>query len=141
MDRRDRLPSATNAAGATMSRRIATDAMVTHLVLMTPRPDLSAADRDALVEAFKRATREIPNVRDVRIGRRVRHGAGYERPPSDAADYLAAIDFDDIAGLQAYLRHPAHAELGRRFGASLSAARVYDFEVGGLELLETGGFR
>ena len=115
--------------------------MVTHLVLMKPRPDLPAADRDAFVDAFKRAARDIPDVRSVRIGRRVRHGAGYERDVLDAADYLAAIDFDDVAGLQAYLRHPVHEELGRRFVTSLSAAVVYDFEVGGLELLEAGGFR
>ena len=115
--------------------------MVTHLVLMQPRRDLSPADRDALVDAFKRAAREIPTVRDVRIGRRLRHGAGYELPAADIGDYLAAIDFDDIAGLQAYLRHPAHEELGRRFGTSLSAALVCDFEVGGLELLEASGFR
>ena len=70
-------------------------------------------------------------MRNVRIGRRVRHGAGYELSAADAADYLVAIDFDDVVGLQAYLRHPAHDELGRRFDASLSAALVYDFEVGG----------
>ena len=110
--------------------------MVTHLVLMKPRPDLPPADRRAFVAAFKQAAREIPDVRNVRIGRRVRHGAGYELGTPDAADYLAAIDFDDVAGLQAYLRHPAHDDLGRRFGDSLSAALVYDFEVGGLELLD-----
>jgi hypothetical protein len=110
--------------------------MVTHLVLMKPRPDLAKADRAAFVDAFKQAARAIPDVRNVRIGRRVRHGAGYELTAADAADYLAAIDFDDVAGLQAYLRHPAHDELGRRFGTTLSAALVYDFEVGGLDLLD-----
>ena len=43
---------------------------------------------------------------NIRIGRRVRHGAGYELSAADAADYLVAIDFDDVVGLQAYLRHP-----------------------------------
>jgi hypothetical protein len=112
--------------------------MVTHLVLMKPRPDLSAADRGAFVDAFERALREIPTVRAVRVGRRVTHGAGYEKTSPDAADVLAAIDFDDLAGLQTYLRHPAHDELGRLFGQSLSAAMVYDFEVGGVEALRNG---
>ena len=49
--------------------------------------------------------------------------------------YLAVIDFDDLAGLQTYLRHPAHLDLGVRFGQSLSTALVYDFEVGGVEML------
>jgi hypothetical protein len=111
--------------------------MVTHVVLMKPRPDLPDADRRAFVAAFERAQREIPAIRGVRIARRVMHGAGYERTAPDAADFLAALDFDDLAGLQTYLRHPAHAELGVRFDAALSAAMVYDFEDVGAE--ELGG--
>jgi hypothetical protein len=111
--------------------------VVTHLVLLKPRGDLSPDDRRAFVEAFERAAREIPSVRGVRIGRRIRHGAGYEQGAPDAADYLAVLDFDDLAGLQAYLRHPAHEPLGARFGDSAAAALVYDFEMGGLELLRT----
>ena len=109
--------------------------MVSHIVLMKPRADLSADGRAAFVDAFERALREIPTVRNVRIGRRVTHGAGYEQTSPDAADYLAVIDFDDLAGLQTYLRHPAHEELGARFNQSLSSALVYDFEVGGLDEL------
>jgi hypothetical protein len=109
--------------------------MLTHLVLMKPRADLSEADRQAFVAAFERALLEIPSIRHVRVGRRITHGAGYEQTSVDAADFLAAIDFDDLAGLQAYLRHPAHQELGARFGQSLSAALVYDFEMGGVEEL------
>ena len=108
--------------------------MVTHLVLMKPRPDLTAADRQAFVDAFDRAMREIPTVRGVRIGKRIVHGAGYE-PTAPDMEYVASIDFDDLAGLQTYLRHPAHVELGARFGQSLSGALVYDFEVGGVEVL------
>jgi len=104
--------------------------MVTHVVLMKPRPDLSASDRRDFITAFERATRDIPSVVGVRVGRRVRHGAGYEAAAPDSADYFAAIDFEDLAGLQAYLRHPAHAELGARFGTALSSAMVYDFEMG-----------
>jgi|SRR5438067_4970698 Stress responsive A/B Barrel Domain len=104
--------------------------MVTHVVLMKPRADLSATDRREFVAAFERATRDIPSVIAVRVGRRVRHGAGYETAAPDSADYFAAIDFENLAGLQAYLRHPAHEELGARFGTSLSSAMVYDFEIG-----------
>ena len=113
--------------------------MVSHVVLMKPRPNLSAAARAALIDALETAVREIPTVRNVRIGRRVRHGTDYEAAAPDAADYLAIIDFDDVAGLEAYLRHPSHAELGMRFGESLSAALVYDFEMGGVDALRAGG--
>jgi hypothetical protein len=114
--------------------------MVTHVVLMKPRPDLSANDRTALITAFEHALREIPTIRGVRVGRRIVHGAPYEQTTMDTADYVAVIDFDDLAGLQTYLRHPAHEALGARFGQSLSSAMVFDFEVGGIDDLGAGSF-
>ena len=107
---------------------------VSHVVLMTPRPDLSAEDRQAFVAAFERALREIPSVRGVRVGRRITHGAAYERV-SPSAGYIALIDFDDFEGLQAYLRHPAHEHLGKLFYASISSGAAYDFAMGGPEML------
>jgi stress responsive alpha/beta barrel protein len=98
---------------------------------MKPRADLSPPDRRALLDAFDSAVREIPTVRDVRIGRRVTHGAAYEAAAPDSADYVASIGFDDLAGLQTYLGHPAHEELAARFYRSLSSALIYDFEMDG----------
>jgi len=110
--------------------------MVWHLVLMKPKADLSPADRRTLIETFERAVREIPTVRDVRAGRRLVHGAGYESTAPDAADYMVAIGFDDLRGLQSYLKHPAHDILAARFYQSLDSALIYDFEAGGLEDLK-----
>ena len=109
--------------------------MIAHVVLMKPRANLSADDRQAFLAAFMRALREIPTVRGIRIGRRVTFGAQYESLSPDAGNYLAVIDFDDMAGLQAYLRHPAHDELGARFYTTLESAMVYDYRVGGIEML------
>jgi len=109
--------------------------VIVHVVLMTPRPDLGLEERGAFIEAFERAVRQIPSVRDVRVGRRVKHGANYESLAPDAGAYVATIGFDDLAGLQAYLRHPAHEELGARFYQALASAMVFDYEVGGIELL------
>lgn len=103
--------------------------MVWHLVLMKPRADLSAGDRQALLDAFNRAVREIPTVREARVGRRITHGTAYEAAAPDSADFVASIGFDDLAGLQTYLRHPAHEELAARFYRSLSSALIYDFEM------------
>lgn len=111
--------------------------MIAHVVLMNPRADLSPADRQAFLDAFNRALREIPSVRGVRVGRRVRVGANYESLSPDAGDYIAVIDFDDMAGLQAYLQHPAHQDLGARFYQTLRSAIVCDYDVGGAEMLET----
>ena len=126
-------------AGVVMtSRRTASDArpsMVTHLVLLKPRTDLPLEARRALVDAFERASRAIPDVRAVRVGRRLVHGAGYETSSSESVEYLVLIDFDDLAGLQAYLSHTAHDELGTHFNQSVSSALVFDFEVGDLDAL------
>ena len=107
--------------------------MMWHVVLLKPRADLSIAGRQALLAAFDRAVREVPSVRDVRIGTRITHGAGYEAGMPDSADFLISIAFADLAGLQTYLRHPAHEQLAARFYESLSSALIYDFAVGGVE--------
>lgn len=109
--------------------------MIAHVVLMRPRTDLSPDDRLGFLRALERAVREIPAVRAARIGRRVMHGAAYETtaPP---LDYVATIEFDDVAGLQEYLGHPAHQQLGELFGRLLSSAMVFDFEVGGIDEVE-----
>ena len=101
---------------------------------MKPRANLSARDREALVHAFERAVLEIPTVRAVRVGRRVTHGAQYEQTPL-AADFLILIDFDDLAGLQTYLRHPAHEAVGAHFNRLLDSGWAYDFETGDLARL------
>lgn len=110
--------------------------MISHVVLMTPRRDLTDADARAFVESFARAVSVISSVRGVRVGRRVLIGAGYEKSGAAPADYLAVIDFDTLEDLANYLQHPAHADLGARFSSSLASAAVYDFESGGLEMID-----
>ncbi len=107
--------------------------MVMHVVLLAPRPDLDAAQQNAFVSAFERAAREIPSVRGVRIGRRVRHGQVYEAAMTTDFAIVALFEFDDLAGLQAYLTHPAHADLAAQFYNSLTAGLAYDYEMGTVE--------
>jgi len=111
--------------------------VIWHLVLMKPRADVSSSERRALVAAFERAVHEIPTVRKVTVGRRALLGAGYEQGMPDTGEYVIAIQFDDRAGLEAYLGHPAHEDLGVRFTRALASALIYDFEVGGMERLAT----
>ena len=103
--------------------------MIWHVVLLKPRADLPADERRQFADAFQQAVTSIPSVRGVRFGRRVTHGAGYERNAPDAGAFLAIVEFEDRAGLDAYLAHPAHDELGAVFGRALSAALVYDFDI------------
>ncbi|HEY3380641.1 MAG TPA: Dabb family protein [Vicinamibacterales bacterium] len=103
--------------------------MVCHVVLFRPRHDLSVADRTGLVEALETALRRIPSIRRFHVGRRIRHGTRYETLMPVDLEYGAILEFDDLAGLQAYLDHPAHQALGARFMESLEASAIYDYQM------------
>jgi len=54
---------------------------------------------------------------------------GYEQVMPDDYEFAVMFEFDDVAGLKAYLQHPAHAAAGHHFTASASKALAYDYEV------------
>ena len=103
--------------------------MVVHVVLLKPRGDISEADRADLLNALAVARREIPSIRRFVGGPRVRHGRAYELQMVEDYAYAAIVEFDDAAGLRAYLEHPAHARLGELFGTLFSGSLAYDYEV------------
>ena len=104
--------------------------MIVHVVLFRPKPDLSAVNRQELIESLGLAARDIPSVRRFRVGRRVMHSLpGYEQLMRDDYEYAAIIEFDDLEGLKAYLRHPSHTEIGRHFTASAAQSLAYDYDV------------
>ncbi len=104
--------------------------MIVHVVLFEPRVDLAQADRARLLEDLQHAAAAIPSVRRFRIGRRLRHGLpGYEQGMEKDYQYAAVIEFDDRAGLETYLRHPAHEAIGRHFTTSAAHALAYDFDM------------
>jgi hypothetical protein len=39
------------------------------------------------------------------------------------------LEFDDLAGLKAYLEHPAHERLAQRFFEAFEDALMYDFDL------------
>ena len=106
--------------------------MVAHVVLFRPKADVSESDRQALFTALRVASTEIPSVRRFLIGSRVTHGATYEGLMAQDYPYSAIIEFDDLAGLEAYRQHPRHEELGRLFYALLDSALVYDYDMNGI---------
>ena len=104
--------------------------MIAHVVLFAPRPGLPEAERRAVLDALTRAAAEIPSIRRFRVGRRIRHGLpGYEQAMRVDFEYLVMIEFDDEAGLRAYLQHPSHAAAGAHFTTSSAAALAYDYEI------------
>ena len=103
--------------------------MFIHIVLFRPKLGISETDRIAMFGALNDAAREIPTVRRFQVGPRVMHGAAYEAVMTEDFPFAAIIEFDDLAGLQAYLRHPKHEALGRLFYQLQAAALAYDYEV------------
>ena len=102
-------------------------AMIAHVVLFKPRPDLSRRDREALLEAMRIAFTNIPAIERVRVGKRRLIGRGYEAQAVVDFEYAAILEFDSEDSLRSYLDHPAHVDLGRHFGLTAAAALVYDF--------------
>lgn len=102
--------------------------MIAHVLLFRPRGDLSAASRQELADALVATLRDIPSVRRARVGRGIGIGREYERLRPDLP--LAAIlEFDDEAGLRAYINHPAHQQMAARFFGAVEEALVYDFDL------------
>jgi hypothetical protein len=81
-----------------------------------------------MFDALVSAATEIPSVRRFHIGNRVTHGANYERMMPQDFPFAALIEFDDLAGLHAYLQHPKHETLGALFYRLLDEGLVYDYE-------------
>lgn len=101
--------------------------MTFHLVLFRPRPDLSDTDREELLDAMRAAARGIASVRRFEIGARVANPPQYVLGGFPDFPYVAWLEFDDEAGLHAYLSDPLHVTLGRRFNDAAEAALIYDF--------------
>ena len=78
--------------------------------------------------ALKAAAQEIPTVRRFRVGARVTHGAAYEKLMPHDFPFAAIVEFDDLAGLQAYLQHSKHRELGELFYRLQDVALAYDYD-------------
>ena len=111
--------------------------MITHLVLFKPQQAIGPEQSAQILERLQRGIAQCPTVRACRIGRRVRHGLpGYEQEMREDYQFVLALDFDDLAGVRAYLEHPAHDQIGGFFTSAASASLAYDYEM--VDLGEAG---
>jgi stress responsive alpha/beta barrel protein len=104
--------------------------MVAHLVLFTPRSDLSDAERMTFVDTFEHALANIPSIKRARIGRRLMVGRLYDQQNPYQFPYAAILEFESEADLRAYLEHPAHHALGEQFYIASENALAFDFNMG-----------
>ena len=104
--------------------------MIVHVVMIEPHANLHRSLVDDAIADLEKAAREIPSIRRLRVGTRVRHGfPGYEQAMSVDFTYAAIVEFDDQRALEEYLRHPSHAVLSRHFAALGERRLAYDYEV------------
>jgi hypothetical protein len=106
--------------------------MIAHIVLLQPRADLTEAQREAALAALRTAADGVPEIRSLRLGRRVTHGLpGYEQLMRQDFEYALIIEVEDLDALKRYLQAPAHAALGELFYRATTAALAYDYDMTG----------
>ena len=104
--------------------------MIAHVILFKPKHSLTDTERRVVLDGLRVAAAGIPSIRRMRVGRRIRHGRpGYEQLMREDFEYAVVVEFDDVAGLTAYLAHPQHAAIGQHFTQSAAAALAYDYEM------------
>jgi len=90
--------------------------VIAHVVLFTPKHDLSIADKRLFAQSVLSVTTAVAAIERASVGRRIDVDAGYSRSLGDEPyEYAAVLEFRDRAALVAYLRHPRHLELGALF--------------------------
>jgi hypothetical protein len=103
--------------------------MIAHIVLLQPKPDLTAAQRADALETIQKSMANLPDVRRFRLGQRVKHGLpGYEQLMKQDFDFALIVEVEDVDALKRYLEAPAHAALGDLFYSATAAALAYDYE-------------
>jgi len=102
--------------------------VIAHIVLLQPRPDLTDAQRADALAQLSKAAAGVPEIRAIRLGRRIKHGLpGYEQLMQQDFEYALIVEVDDVEALKRYLQAPAHAALGDLFYRATSAALAYDY--------------
>ena len=103
--------------------------MIGHIVLFTPKAELSAPQRRSFAQSVLDTCGAIPSVRRVCIGRRIDVDPGYGRNLGDKTyDFAAVLEFDGREDLVAYLTDPRHHALGRLFWEYCEASVVSEVE-------------
>lgn len=104
--------------------------MIAHIVLLQPAASMTDAQKRGALDALAHASANVPEIRRMRIGRRVKHGLpGYEQVMPQDFEFALVIEFDDVDALKRYLAAPAHGVLGDLFTTATTAALAYDYEV------------
>ncbi len=95
--------------------------MVDHLVFFAVKDEASGEEVEDLLASIRGLKGEVPGVVDLSVG---------EDFSGRSGDYTHALfaRFEDAAGLQKYMEHPAHLAVVEKLGATTSGRIVADYE-------------
>jgi hypothetical protein len=89
--------------------------MIAHVALFRTRQGLTKDELGSFAQLFQAACRDIPSIRSAKAG----PVTSVTTKPTHIGDkpYNVAVflEFDDRSGLDAYMKHPLHADLARLF--------------------------
>ena len=103
--------------------------MIAHVVLFTPKSDLSESDSRSFAQSIVETFRQISAIERAIVGRAVYVNAGYQRNFGDKTyEFAAVVEFKDAPALLAYLNHPLHKELGALFWQHCESTVIVDIE-------------
>ena len=103
--------------------------MISHLVLFTPKRDLSADDSRLFAQSIVETFRQVGSLDRATVGRAVDIDAGYQRNFGDKTyEFAAVLEFLDREALLGYLQHQKHQALGRRFWESCESTVVVEVD-------------
>ena len=104
--------------------------MIVHLVLLRLREAVTTHDVQSFAKSLMAVCRALPAVQAAWVGARIDIDPGYLRSFGELPyDYAAVLQFADRDSLLEYLRHPSHAEIGRRFWDLCEATVVFEGEM------------
>jgi len=97
-------------------------AVLQRIVLFSFRPDVSAAERAAILGAIGGLKADVPALRSLAVGENI--------SPARAQGYTHVLieTFDDRAGLAAYATHPAHLPVLARLRDAAAQLIAVDLE-------------
>lgn len=96
--------------------------MIRHVAVFRFAPEFTDDEREHWMSLLRGLPDRIPEVRSMSVGVDVLGGP--------ASHELAIVaDFDDLDGLAAYTRHPAHAEILEISAPVKTSLATVDFEI------------
>jgi Stress responsive A/B Barrel Domain len=96
-------------------------AMVDHLVFFAVREGASEEEVEDLVSSIRALRDEVPSAVDLSVGEDFSGRSG-------GHTHAIFVRFEDAAGLQEYMEHPAHLAVVEKLDATTTGRIVADYE-------------